>query len=216
MQWQRTTCSLHAKSMGEHLKRHSQQHTLHWLIRQSMSLSFGLGSALLPQHSLYWQPVSESPSMLAKPCAWGSPSWSTNSLWIALNSPLNSHGCPGALSHIKMFLSSVLKREGSGIAAVLLFCVIEDLFQHDRFCHLYIFCVIQLWWSCLSTFTNEEYSLRVWLKLQISGVLWSKPNEDLAIVICFVWYSGRCSLLPLSLWQLLATLYILYIWLVFQ
>lgn len=66
------------------------------------------------------------------------------SLWIALNSPVNSHGCPGTLSHIKMFLSSVLKREGSGIAPVLLFCVTEELLQHDRFCHLRIFCVIRL------------------------------------------------------------------------
>lgn len=142
--------------------------------------------------------------MLAKPCAWGSPSWSTNSLWIALNSPLNAHGSPGTLTHIKMFLSSVLKRERSCIAAVLLFCVIEELLQHDRFCHLYIFCVIQLWWSCLSTFTNEEYSLRVWLKLQLPGVLHSKPSRDLAIITCLIWHSGGCSL---SLLLPICTLY---------
>lgn len=138
------------------------------------------------------------------------------SLWIALNSPLNSHGCPGTLSHIKMFLSSVLKREGSGIAPVLLFCVTEELLQHDRFCHLRIFCVIRLWRSCLSTFTTEDYSLRVWLKLQLPGVLRSKPNEDLAIVMHLAWHSGRCSLLLLSLWHLLTPLYILYIWRGFQ
>ena len=53
-------------------------------------------------------------------------------------------------------------------------------------------------------------------KLQLPGVLCSKPNEDLAIVMCLAWHSGRCSLLLLSLWQLLTTLYILYIWLGLQ
>lgn len=157
--------------------------------------------------------------MLAKPRACGSPSWSTCSLWIALNSPLNSHECPGTLSHIKMFLSCVLKRERSGIAPGLwhTFCVIEELLQHDRFFHLYVFCMIPLGQSChLFPFTNEQYSRRVWPKLQLSGILCSKPNEDLATVRSLVWHSSRCSLLLLSLWQLLTTLYMLYIWLVFQ
>lgn len=216
MQWQRTGRCLQTKSVGECLKRHSEQQ----LTDQTMYVFIfwpWFSSLALAQLVLAALVVSESPLMLAKPCAWGSPSWNTHGLWIALSSLLNSHECPGTLSHIKMFLSCVRKRERSGIASGHLYCVIEELLQHDRFFHLYVFCMIPLGQSChLFPFTNEEYSRTVWLKLQLPGILCSKPNEDLATVMSLVWHLGRCSLLLLSLWQLLTTVYMLYIWLVFQ
>lgn len=74
------------------------------------------------------------------------------------------------------FLKSLLcAREGrEWLAPLLVFCVIEEWLQHDRFCHPYIFCVIQPWWSCLSIFSTKEYWLKVWPKLELPGALCSK------------------------------------------
>lgn len=121
--------------------------------------------------------------MLAKCFVWHSPSWSANSLWIALT----------------WFLKSLLRAwEGrEWLAPLLLFCVIEEWLQHDRLSHLYIFCVIQPSWSCLSIFTTKEYSLRVLPKLELPGTLCSKPSEDLAMIMNLVWHSEGCSLLLL-------------------
>lgn len=60
------------------------------------------------------------------------------------------------------------------------------------------------------------YRLRVFTEGVTEGTAAWSPNEDPAIVMQFVWHADRCSLLLLSFWQLLTTLYILDIWLGFQ
>lgn len=52
VQWQKTAHSLKAKSVGKHLRKYFHQHMVQLADQTVMSLSFGLGSALLPYHSL--------------------------------------------------------------------------------------------------------------------------------------------------------------------
>lgn len=83
----------------------------------------------------------------------------------------------------------MLKVEGSGTATVLLFYVIE-LSQHDKFCHLYSFCVIH------HIFVKWLFTESVTYSYLVSYIQ----------TLVKIWQMLRLFL-PLSLLQLLTTLY---------
>lgn len=74
-----------------------------------------------------------------------------------------------------------------------------------------------VWYSCDGAVCAPLPMKRVWPKLQLPGVLCSKPDEDITIIYAPCgWHTCRWLLLLFSAWQLLTALYVLFIWLGFH
>lgn len=203
MQWQKTAHSLQAKSGGKHLRRHFRQHMVHWLIRQWCLY-------LLAWVQLFCLSTAGTDSLSCQ--------------WVAFNAckvlclRLTFMKYKQFMDYPNQFFKAPFcARAGrewySTFSAILCHRRMASTWQILSSLHLLC---DTTWWSCLSIFTAKKDSLRVWPKLELPGVLCSKPREDLAMIMHLVWHSGGCSLLLLSLWQLLPAPCLHLIWLDFQ